>query len=58
MPYANDTYKCRNVVERSFVHLKQWRGLATRDDKPAIVYRAAVVLAPAITWLRHIGDTL
>jgi hypothetical protein len=38
--------------------LKQWRGLATRYDKLAIVYRAAAVLAAVITWLRHLGDTL
>ncbi|MCV7072343.1 transposase, partial [Mycobacterium rufum] len=37
--------------------LKQWRGLATRYDKLAIVYRAAVVLSACITWARQIGDT-
>ncbi len=51
-------YKRRNLVERSFALLKQWRGLATRYDKLAIVYRAAVVLSACITWTRHIGDTL
>lgn len=50
-------YKGRNVVERSFALLKQWRALATRYDKLAIAYRAAVVLSACITWLRHIGDT-
>ncbi|MFE7302238.1 IS5 family transposase [Streptomyces sp. NPDC057579] len=47
-----ETYKRRNVVERSFNLLKQWRGLATRYDKLAIVYRSAAVLAAVITWLR------
>ncbi|MFK4762413.1 IS5/IS1182 family transposase, partial [Microbacterium sp. ZW T5_45] len=37
--------------------LKQWRGLATRYDKLAIVYRAAVVLNAVIAWLHHLGDT-
>jgi len=55
--YDRDTYKGRNVVERSFARLKQWRGLATRYDKLAIVYRAAAVLAAVITWLHHKGDT-
>jgi transposase len=50
-------YKQRNLVERSFALLKQWRGLATRYDKLAIVYRAAVVLSACITWTRHMGDT-
>jgi len=40
-------YKGRNVVERNFNDVKQWRGLATRYDKLAIVYRAAAVLAPS-----------
>jgi len=51
------TYKGRNVVERSFNLTKQWRGLATRYDKLAITYRAAVVLQTCIRWLRLLGDT-
>jgi transposase len=47
-----ESYKLRNVVERSFNLLKQWRALATRYDKLAVVYRAAAVLAAIITWLR------
>lgn len=39
-----EIHKDRNVVERSFNLTKQWRGLATRYDKLAITYRAAVVL--------------
>jgi transposase len=27
-----DTYRGRNVIERRFAHLKQWRGIATRYD--------------------------
>jgi transposase len=49
-------HKQRNLIERSFALLKQWRGLATRYDKLAIVYRAAVVLSACITWTRHLGD--
>lgn len=45
-------YRNRNVVERSFAYAKQWRGLATRYDKLAIVYRAAVVISAILTWLR------
>lgn len=52
-----EDYKGRNVVERTFNVVKQWRGLATRYDKLAIVYRAAVVLSACITWTRHMGDT-
>lgn len=47
-----ESYRRRNVVERSFALLKQWRALATRYDKLAITYRAAVVMAACITWSR------
>ena len=49
-------YKNRNVVERSFAVLKQWRGLATRYDKHAVIYRGGAVLGAIIVWLRTLGD--
>lgn len=52
-----DDYRGRNVIERGFCRLKQWRGLATRYDKLAIVYRCAVVLNAVIAWTRRLGDT-
>ena len=48
-----NTYKDRNVVERSFCDDKQWRALATRYDKLALVYRGAVVLRAIVTWLNQ-----
>ena len=45
-------YTGRNVVERSFALAKQRGALATRYDKLAITYRAAVVLCACITWTR------
>lgn len=48
--------KQRNLVERSFAQLKQWRALATRYAKLAIGYRAAVVLSACISWTRYMGD--
>ena len=51
-------YRGRNVVERRFNLLKQWRGLATRYDKLAIVYRSAAVLHAVITWTKTLSDTL
>lgn len=47
------TYKGRNVIERSFNDHKQWRGLATRYDKLATVYRGGVVLRAITLWLRQ-----
>ena len=45
------TYKGRNVIERSFNDHKQWRGIATRYDRLATVYRGAVVLRAITMWL-------
>ena len=50
-------YKRRNVIERSFSIVKNWRGLATRYDNLALTYRAAAVLAAIWAWLRHLRDT-
>ena len=50
-------YRNRNVIERGFNAIKQWRGLATRYDKLAIVYRGAIVLHAIITWTAHLSDT-
>ncbi|MYR38075.1 IS5 family transposase [Streptomyces sp. SID4944] len=38
-------YRHRNVVERCFNRLKQWRGLATRYDKTRESYQATVTIA-------------
>lgn len=48
----------RNVIERQYGRIKQWRGIATRYDKHAIVYRAAVVLNAVIAWAKTLSDTL
>lgn len=50
-------YKGRNVIERGFNVVKQWRGLATRYDKLAIVYRGAAVLRAITIWAAHLSDT-
>jgi len=46
-----DVYARRNVAERCVNKLKQWRGIATRYEKRALNYRAAVVIAALMTWL-------
>ncbi|WP_399428167.1 transposase [Streptomyces sp. WAC 06783] len=51
-PPAFDQQMCmrRNVVERCFNRLKQWRGIATRYEKTAESYQAAVTLASLLMW--------
>jgi transposase len=53
-PRSFDTvaYRGRNVVERCFNRLKQWRGIATRSDKTARSYLAGITLAAALIWAR------
>lgn len=50
-------YKGRNVIERGFNLTKQWRGLATRYDKLAVVYRGGAVLRAITIWTAHLLDT-
>lgn len=50
--FDKTAYKGRNVVERCFARLKQFRAVATRFDKLAARYRTGVVIAALILWLR------
>lgn len=47
-----ERYKGRNVVERCFNKLKQWRGIAMRSDKLARSYRATISLAATLIWIK------
>ena len=47
-------YRGRNVVERCFNRLKQWRGIAMRSDKDARNYHAGLSLAATLHWLTTI----
>ena len=50
--FDTERYKERNLVERCFNRLKQHRALATRYAKRASLYRALVVIACALIWLK------
>ncbi len=50
--FDEQLYRGRNVVERCFNRLKQFRDLATRYAKRAAYYRAEVMIAAMILWLR------
>jgi len=49
-PFDAQAYKRRNLVERAFCRLKDFRRVATRYDKLASTYIAAVCLAAIIAW--------
>ena len=50
-PYDRDLYKARHLIENFFAKLKQFRALATRYDKRATHFLAAIHLASSVIWL-------
>jgi putative transposase len=51
-PYDVDLYKERNVIERFFNKLKQFRRVATRYDKLLVNFMGFVKLAAIAIWLK------
>jgi transposase len=49
--YDTDLYQARHRIENFFCKLKQFRAIATRYDKTARNFLAAVYLAAATVWL-------
>jgi transposase len=49
--YDRDLYKARHLVENFFARLKQFRAIATRYDKTARNFLAAIYLAASVVWL-------
>ena len=49
-PFDPEPYKLRNLIERMFCRLKDWRRIATRYDKLAGNFAAAIAIAATLTW--------
>ncbi|QKV76040.1 IS5 family transposase [Amycolatopsis sp. Hca4] len=49
--FDRTAYRRRNIVERCFNRLKQFRAIATRFDKTATSYRSMIDLATLLLWL-------
>ena len=49
--YDRDLYKARHLIENFFAKIKQFRAIATRYDKTARNFLAAVYLVAATVWL-------
>ena len=49
-PFDRLAYRQRNLIERAFCRLKDWRRVATRYDKLAANYAATVALAILVNW--------
>ena len=48
--YDKDLYKIRHLVENAFLHLKRWRGIATRYAKNAASFLAAIQIRCIMLW--------
>ena len=51
-PFDKAAYRGRNVIERAFCLIKDWRRVATRYDKLARNFLAAAVLVSALCWIK------
>ena len=50
--YDKDLYRLRHLVENAFLHLKRWRGIATRYAKNTASFLAAVQIRCLAIWAR------
>ena len=50
--YDEHLYRQRHLVENAFLHLKQWRGVATRYAKNLASFLAAVQIRCLALWLQ------
>ena len=48
--YDRGLYRERNLVERAFNKLKQWRRIATRYDRKSLYFLSALHLVAAVIW--------
>lgn len=56
IPHDRATYRWRNLIERLFSKLKNWRRVATRYDKMAESYLGFVTLASVKLWQLFVHD--
>ncbi len=52
IPHDRLAYRLRNRIERFFNKLKHFRHIATRYDRRAVHFLAALHLASAMIWMR------
>jgi transposase len=57
LPYDQRAYAKRNIVERFFNKVKQYRGLATRYDKRPEKFMGGITLLAIRLWARYYEST-
>ena len=50
IPHDREAYRQRNLIERMFARLKDFRRIATRYDKLARNFLAGVLIAATVLW--------
>jgi transposase len=55
--FDREAYKRRNLIERMFNKLKNWRRVATRYDKTASSFLAFIMMASAKLWMPFVHGT-
>jgi len=48
--YDKELYKARHLIEKAFLYLKQWRGIATRYAKNAASFLTAIHIRCIALW--------
>jgi transposase len=48
--YDKELYKARYLIEKAFLYLKQWRGIATRYAKNTASFLAAIHIRCIFLW--------
>lgn len=56
LPHDPEKYRWRNLVERLFNKLKNWRRIATRYDKTKESYLGFVALASIKLWIPFVHE--
>lgn len=50
IPYSKTLYRQRNLIERMFARLKDFRRVATRYDKLAQNFLAGAIIVATVVW--------
>ena len=50
--YDRHTYKERHLIECFFAKIKAFRRVSTRYEKLAVTFRAMVLIAACMIWMR------
>ena len=56
LEFDREAYKRRNLIERLFNKLKNWRRIATRYDKTRSSFLAFIMIASAKPWIPFVHE--